>query len=91
MPLDTTNFASHEDCVTKALQQFGKVMISALMCSAQIHILSLAWVEFMENLYIFFFMCLDHQPGCKPYNSQLKFVIRLTVNHLILIMLVQRI
>ena len=34
MPLDITNFASHEDCVTRALQQFGKVMISALMCSA---------------------------------------------------------
>nr|XP_058946187.1 dehydrogenase/reductase SDR family member 7-like [Pocillopora verrucosa] len=25
VPLDITNFASHEDCVTKALQQFGKI------------------------------------------------------------------
>ena len=34
VPLDITNFASHEGCINKALQQFGKVMISALMCSA---------------------------------------------------------
>ncbi|XP_066025591.1 dehydrogenase/reductase SDR family member 7-like [Pocillopora verrucosa] len=25
VPLDITNFASHEDCVTRALQQFGKI------------------------------------------------------------------
>ena len=82
LPLDITNFSTHEDSVAKALHRFGKVILRQ-----STWVLVLYWrVDVVVQFYSWFkfiFLCFKHMiiHYNTPKQKKTKFELRIKLNH----------